>query len=280
MANSEPSEEPQFDGSRMIFLNDARHGGHGGGPSRPPYIVLTTEEVIQERPGLTDYVVWGQPEWSVWAGKDEPPVYLSLPDWETFLAEIGNPDLHHLKANDLVTGPPAIGSQIPGGFDERTYDPDTYDTGPALEVNSLTSKSNVANVELVPGFAQSDLVRSRDAASQPVVTPETAQLIAAKLRSADWTGIERRIVALPGSVDRVGALIVELDRVVERCGLTNIEQQKAKALTSALLQLVASPQPEWRSILTILTSPTFTALVNFQAIAVVFASIAKALLSG
>jgi hypothetical protein len=122
-------------------------------------------------------------------------------------------------------------------------------------------------------------VGGADAVSETLlITPEVAHAVRARLQSADWTGIERRIEALPGAIDRVGVMIVELDRVVEQCGLTNLEQQRAKALTGALLQLVHSPQPEWHAVLAILTSPTMTAILNVQAIAIIVVGIAKFLM--
>jgi hypothetical protein len=99
-----------------------------------------------------------------------------------------------------------------------------------------------------------------------------------RLRSSDWTGIQHRIAAVPGTVERVGNLVTELDLLVEKCGLTNLEQQRAKALTGALVRLVSSPEPEWQVIVQILNSPVMTALWRVKEIAFLLGTIAMLLL--
>ena len=79
--------------------------------------------------------------------------------------------------------------------------------------------------------------------------------------SVDWTGVERRLSADPAAVDEIRRRIAELDIAVERAGLTNAEQYQAKAITTALRTLVETPQPEWRSIIALLTSQRMVAIL-------------------
>lgn len=104
-------------------------------------------------------------------------------------------------------------------------------------------------------------------------TPEQAAQLQKRLSSASWTGIEQRIAATPGSIEQVGSLIAQLDLTVEQCGLTNYEQQRAKALTGALMKLVSSPQPEWQLIVNILNSPVLSALWRFKDISILLAGL-------
>jgi hypothetical protein len=60
---------------------------------------------------------------------------------------------------------------------------------------------------------------------------------------------------------------LEIDRLIDETGLTNVEKHKAKAITEALLKLVYSPEPEWKTIAELLTSKPLTALLNVAAIA-------------
>ena len=67
--------------------------------------------------------------------------------------------------------------------------------------------------------------------------------------------------------------------MVERCGLTNFEQQKAKALTGALIQLLNSPQPAWRVIVEILNTPELNALWRLGEVAGVLFTLGHLLLA-
>lgn len=84
--------------------------------------------------------------------------------------------------------------------------------------------------------------------------------------SVDWTGVEQRLAADPATVDEIRRRIAELDVAIEKAGLTNVEQSKAKAITTALRSLVESPEPEWQAIVLLLTSPTMQALCNALAL--------------
>ncbi len=84
--------------------------------------------------------------------------------------------------------------------------------------------------------------------------------------SADWTGIAQRLESDPAVVQQISKHISEIDRLVERSGLTNTECQKAKAITESLRLLVASPEPEWKAIALLLTSPALTAVLNVSAV--------------
>jgi hypothetical protein len=89
--------------------------------------------------------------------------------------------------------------------------------------------------------------------------------------SANWTGIELRLGADPAAVERVRAVIIDLDRALDVAGLTNAERAKAGALTGAILSLVQSPEPEWkviaRLLVTLLDSRAVNAALNAAQIA-------------
>lgn len=80
--------------------------------------------------------------------------------------------------------------------------------------------------------------------------------------SVDWTGVERRVASDPALLEDIQRRIEELDAVVEKTGLTNAEQAKAKAITSALRSLVASPEPEWKVIVDLLNAPALKAALT------------------
>jgi hypothetical protein len=111
----------------------------------------------------------------------------------------------------------------------------------------------------------------------PLVTEDGAHLLTAdmppieaavaiSISSADWTGIEERLQTDRMIVRQIEAHIGEIDKLVEQTGLTNTERQKAKAITEALKLLIASPEPEWKAIATLLTSPSLTAVLNVATI--------------
>lgn len=87
------------------------------------------------------------------------------------------------------------------------------------------------------------------------------------LDSYDWTGIERRLAADPALIAEIGGKLQELDRLVDATGLSNSEKARAKAITTALLSLVESPQPEWRAIVELLNSPVIAAVCNAATVA-------------
>ena len=89
--------------------------------------------------------------------------------------------------------------------------------------------------------------------------------------SAAWTGIEARLATEPAIIDAVKRHVREIDTVVEQSGLTNAERAKAKAISVALVSLIESPDPEWKAIVQLLTSPTLTALLNVaQVVGLIF----------
>lgn len=237
MASNQSTPRYRFDASRMILMDVPKRDSDGqdiGHAERPPYIVLTSEDVVKERTELEKYVVEQRPEYSVWGGNDPPPVYVLLPDKATFNELIGEPPAQ-LEAVGLTTGAPELKSPelSSGPFDPAIFDSKIFDTG------EPTPEGRV----------------------------QRAALVQTQLRSASWTGIEQRVASSPEILREARILIRNLDGLVERCGLTNLEQQRAKALTGALVQLISSPQPEWQIVVAILNSPLFSALINLQTVA-------------
>lgn len=273
MMASDTPDLPKFDSSRMILLNDPAHGGQGGGPREPPFIVLASAQILKERPDLQDFMVDRQEPWSIWAGNDPEPLYFSFPDLLTLTTNAGDPFPHDVDGSDLHVASPQPGRPSLKSFDDSGR-PD-FEAGSTLKINDAALPSTASE----PAISVSALSASGVSVFYTEVNAaEVAYEIQAKLRSASWTGIEARIEAFPGAKDDVYRRIVALDRALEKCGLTNIEAQKSKALTSALIKLVASPEPAWDAILGILTSRGMTAILNVTQVATIFAALGKALL--
>jgi len=100
----------------------------------------------------------------------------------------------------------------------------------------------------------------------PVKAAPPTEVAYPTVSSVDWTGIEARLATSPVIVEKISVKISEIDELIEATGLTNFERQKAKAITSALRSLVASPEPEWKAIVQLLNSPNLTAVLNVATI--------------
>jgi hypothetical protein len=85
--------------------------------------------------------------------------------------------------------------------------------------------------------------------------------------SEAWTGIAERLERDPTTVSRIQTQIGELNREVDKLGLSNHERAKVKAITEALTKLVESPEPEWKSIVELLRSPTLGVILGLAEIA-------------
>ncbi|MBA3670364.1 MAG: hypothetical protein H0W71_09960 [Sphingomonas sp.] len=94
-----------------------------------------------------------------------------------------------------------------------------------------------------------------------------AEIIPKNISSEEWTGIANRIGRDAAVLSRINQQIIELDREVDRLGLSNHERAKIKAITEALAKLVESPEPEWKVIVELLRSPTLAAVVGLAGIA-------------
>lgn len=80
--------------------------------------------------------------------------------------------------------------------------------------------------------------------------------------SRSWTGIEKRLQSDPDLLEAIRLKLREVDALVDEAGLTNVERQKAKAISEALIKLVESPEPEWKAIVELLNSKPLTAILN------------------
>jgi len=94
-----------------------------------------------------------------------------------------------------------------------------------------------------------------------------AEIIPRNISSEEWTGIANRIGRDAAVLSRINQQITELDREVDRLGLSNHERAKVKAITEALVKLIESPEPEWKAIVELLRSPTLAAVVGLVSIA-------------
>jgi hypothetical protein len=96
--------------------------------------------------------------------------------------------------------------------------------------------------------------------------PTEVRSIADRIRSdsIEWTGIERRLAANPEAVKEFQQAIGLAHSQLAMTGLTNVERAKAHAILCGLEKLIESPEPEWRAILNLFSSP---ALNNIMGIA-------------
>ena len=82
--------------------------------------------------------------------------------------------------------------------------------------------------------------------------------------SMNWTGVEERGKSDPEILEKTRGAIYEIKILIERTKLTNVEKARAVAIANALQALIESPEPEWKAILLLLSSP---ALNNVMAMA-------------
>lgn len=82
------------------------------------------------------------------------------------------------------------------------------------------------------------------------------------ISSARWTGIQSRLRSRPEVVELIRVRITEIDNLISEAGLSNYDQQKAKAITEALRALISSPEPEWEAVVRLLNAPVLTAALN------------------
>ena len=95
-----------------------------------------------------------------------------------------------------------------------------------------------------------------------IAFPDALLSFDSRIDSSKWTGIEARLNADPVLHQRIHTHILELDALIDQTELTNLERQKAKAITDALIKLIASPDPEWRVIVALLISSPLQAALN------------------
>ena len=80
--------------------------------------------------------------------------------------------------------------------------------------------------------------------------------------SLDWTGIEDRGRANPQANEKTRSAISDLKVLIEKTDLTNSEKAKAVAIANALDALIESPEPEWRTILELFSSPALKGVIG------------------
>ena len=118
-------------------------------------------------------------------------------------------------------------------------------------------------------------------ASSPraALPPEDLDTLIARAKSADWTGIQKRLEADPARVAAIRAKVRELDQLVECAHLSNSEKAAAKDHTEALLQIVEMPRPRWLDFKEALLSNTARSIYISIGCAV-FYDLLKLILSG
>ena len=80
--------------------------------------------------------------------------------------------------------------------------------------------------------------------------------------SFDWTGIEHRGLSNVETCDKARSAISDLKVLIERTELTNTEKAKAVAIANALSALIDSPEPEWRIVLELFSSPALNGVIG------------------
>ncbi|MCA1654027.1 MAG: hypothetical protein ABR588_02150 [Sphingomicrobium sp.] len=191
------------------------------------------------------------------------------------------------------------GLELNPGWGERLFNDDTFAShveasrtiGPPLQQNvSLSSRGfrwvedelgeNVAAFLERNGATYTQPVPENALTTEdgdPIVTEDgdyilmedtaEAELVPRIISSEEWTGIANRIGRDAAVASRINKQIIQLDKEVDRLGLSNHERAKVKAITESLTKLVASPEPEWKAIVELLRSPTLAAIVGLVGIA-------------
>ena len=86
-----------------------------------------------------------------------------------------------------------------------------------------------------------------------------AQVLA---NAVDWTGVEERGNSNAEMTEKTMAAISELRILIQRTDLTNSEKSRAMAIANALDALIESPQPEWKLIVQLFSSPALNNVVS------------------
>ncbi|QYE35242.1 hypothetical protein KZX46_04370 [Polymorphobacter sp. PAMC 29334] len=74
----------------------------------------------------------------------------------------------------------------------------------------------------------------------------------------EWTGIEERVASDPEIMERIMTSLKEVNVLIEKTGLNNAEKAKAHSINNALMSLIDSPEPEWKVILNLLSTPAYS----------------------
>jgi hypothetical protein len=69
-----------------------------------------------------------------------------------------------------------------------------------------------------------------------------------------WTGLSKPRDIAAEAVDEILADLKRLEREIEDSGLSNYEKSKAKALTKAMAELISSPEPQWKEMLSLIVT--------------------------
>ena len=78
----------------------------------------------------------------------------------------------------------------------------------------------------------------------------------------DWTGIETRVQQNPEALEKTKTAVLELRIQIEKSNLTNTERARAHSIMNALSALIESPDPEWRVIIQLFSSPSLNNVIS------------------
>ena len=91
-----------------------------------------------------------------------------------------------------------------------------------------------------------------------------------RANACDWTGFDVRVEANAEILARTKSAILELRIQFEKSNLTNSERAKAHAILNGLSALIESPEPEWRQIVQLFSSPALNNIVGIANILLIF----------
>lgn len=113
------------------------------------------------------------------------------------------------------------------------------------------------------------------------LTPEAAAEAVASLRSQlaanayEWTGIEERVASNPNVVEQIMTSLMKVNILIEETGLNNAEKAKAHSINNALISLINSPEPEWKVILNLLSTPAYAGFFGVSGFVIGIISLLK-----
>ena len=111
------------------------------------------------------------------------------------------------------------------------------------------------------------LNNNQPAASEILAAAELRDRIQAD--AYDWTGIESRARLDTEGYEKTKTLILELRIQLEKSNLTNVERARAHSIVTALSALIESPEPEWRAIVRLFSSPSLNNVMSIANILVI-----------
>lgn len=175
---------------------------------------------------------------------------------------------------------PGLGISRPADVNDRDYLLKRYETtrrqlldyfqggGSAKDFSPILSATTIARIlagDEVGRLQKERLVWIMTESAMPMAkTGSDEELLGqARVDSATWTGVKKRVAADSSIVVRVKSHIYQIDNLIELAEMSNHDKQQAKSITESLKILIESPDPEWKAIIELLLSPALVAAATY-----------------